>query len=746
MSNIDENTDYDRDITSSLFKFNENDKNELKIKMYEQLTLEWDTLYEIRPNLCPYKNSEEDINTDWQNVESKENFGLSTKKIDIINDFRKINNDQDGLLNNISSTLFNPFASNVIKSCYVKDTLLNKTDINDFYRIEKDSKSNLRYLISKKNGNRTYIAKTSNIYNFDEYDKDAIKEKYYPIIHEALFRMEVVNRAKYFLPNFEYTYGIINCTLKNNSFCKDKADKNPENFLTPKNSPVLLIDYLESTITLRDYINEFCNSNKKINYSEKIKNICIQIVNALNILKSISEIYTNFNLNLDNIKIQKYSSPIVIPIYIFEKSNENNKVKQIKYIISDTIVYITDFSRSTFFSRESFYCNLNKGFKISIDNTNNVNTDEFVENYFTFVDYELYTRLNNNDNNYIDKIKSENNSCDIIKIFSEITNEIYSYKKTLLNNYINSPSNFNFKNENDKLIVDIIKWMSYYFYIFSSVKNVTVSNNKYKDDKYTKSDINVFFKSIIFDLSKTNKKGYDHLLRCKYNSNSIYYNDILKLFVESVEQNPRFDSYIFDESSDELKKHPMFICINDLCKLTPNKIFYDVVNNKNVNYNKFIPVTKSHVNIFYSNLKTVLNNKFKKVNLLIKYRNNNNINLENISPLTPYIWNNYEKKHDNKIFVQILFLEKNSYFETNIIKNIKLKSIIKYIYEQKIEPEFKNDNLFFDLFLTFTNEKEEKIIIKIENIINKLINDEFEESENYDINENTILKLVQIDN
>lgn len=291
-------------------------------------------------------------------------------------------NNRGGLLN-VDNDLINP----ILKTCYLKHTIFDNkkkffAETTTSQNLSSGSNGVVDIYIDKKSKFPISLGKFAIDY-YVSSDDFKYNDLYFNIsenhilIHEALVGLELVNRARYFLPNYPFTYGLGYCDMKNKKNGKKSCiyDKNPDQF----DAPVVFIEYIDDSETLTNYL---LSKDFQI---DVLGDIFLQIFNALNILYMINGFYTHYDLHTSNILIQKLDKDKVIPIYLFD--NENNLI-DIKYLKTNYVAYIIDFGYNTYLSYESLanevYKNNSKYFG---KDTNTIKKD-FI--FGTEIDRKLY--------------------------------------------------------------------------------------------------------------------------------------------------------------------------------------------------------------------------------------------------------------------------------------------------------------------------------------------------------------------
>jgi len=294
---------------------------------------------------CPFRRIDE------IEIKSEDEFPLIIPNPGI-NDFSSENN-----IDKRATYLKNPYSiyDQTIKTCYLKDSIFNnKTDIfknSVFQKYISEGEFGKLLLYSDKKSKLPFVAGKYNIYEKNthveqkgEYkeeskQKDLLykerEQKNYNLARESLLGLELLNKCRYFLPNYPYNYGLGFCNIGENETC----GKNGSN---SGNDPILFQEYIENSVPLSEFI-------MTPNFSNNIENIFLQIFNALNILQMMNGLFTHKDLHINNVLVQKTKKELLLPIYIFH----NNVLEIIKYIKTNYIIYIIDFGLSTYLSYEA---------------------------------------------------------------------------------------------------------------------------------------------------------------------------------------------------------------------------------------------------------------------------------------------------------------------------------------------------------------------------------------------------------
>lgn len=195
------------------------------------------------------------------------------------------------------------------------------------------------YVKNKKNQNQSPL--------IGKYGRDQDLVSFFEPYNENLAGLQIVNKARHFLPNYAYTYGILDCRSFSPLPCKINNIKNYKGDIA-----VLMQEYIVDSTSLKKFIFE--NLEEYINHYQEIY---LQIFNALSILKMINGAFNHMDLHANNILIKKLNHYVYIPIYHFEKG----QLKKIEYLLTKYIIYIIDFGLSTFFDFYSMIRLLHQG-------------------------------------------------------------------------------------------------------------------------------------------------------------------------------------------------------------------------------------------------------------------------------------------------------------------------------------------------------------------------------------------------
>lgn len=304
---------------------------------------------------------------------------------------------------------FNSLFENIIRSCYIKDTILNNKEIFDITTskeiIEKGEESEIVLFRDKNTKVPLTIGKF--ITNYDPIDSNK-QQIEFEINHELLVGLELINKCKYLLPNYPQTYGFDNCNIVKKRGEKKYCKFSESNGLAKE--PVIFSEYIDNSTTFTIFISE----NKEI--KESIQPIFLQIFNALNILHMMNGCYTHYDLHTNNILIKTLKEEIFIPIYLFDSSET---LVEIKYLKTKYIAYIIDFASSTFLSFEAI-----KNQSVKINKEKIVEESEDLENVrksfiFGIPKYAIQAEdFFGTSEKIIYDYKDENHSYDIYKILA----------------------------------------------------------------------------------------------------------------------------------------------------------------------------------------------------------------------------------------------------------------------------------------------------------------------------------------
>ena len=172
------------------------------------------------------------------------------------------------------------------------------------------------------------------LYNDDEGNlfvlKTAKDQDADNIAHEAIIGMLALNLINDKVPNFTYTYGVIDCRSPTiyidyeAKICPSYAEADGQNNLTLN----VLIENIPKADTLENLIDE-------IDVADFLE-IYLQIINALNVAYKATQ-FTHYDLHLGNVLIQKLKEKITIPIYLEGKT---------KYLHTNYLAKIIDYGQS----------------------------------------------------------------------------------------------------------------------------------------------------------------------------------------------------------------------------------------------------------------------------------------------------------------------------------------------------------------------------------------------------------------
>lgn len=178
--------------------------------------------------------------------------------------------------------------------------------------IGKESAMGTAFALNNKEGRTLFVAKIS-----EENPDD--------IAHEVIIGMLAINPVTEKVPNFVYTYGVLDC-----GYPKINRETKEVEFcdVSGVRSLHVIIENVENPYTLQDLIEEID--------VDDFANIYLQIVNAINVAYKITK-FTHYDLHVNNVLIQKLDSPAAIPIYIEGKT---------KYLMTSYLIKIIDYGQS----------------------------------------------------------------------------------------------------------------------------------------------------------------------------------------------------------------------------------------------------------------------------------------------------------------------------------------------------------------------------------------------------------------
>lgn len=161
---------------------------------------------------------------------------------------------------------------------------------------------------------------------------------YESTIHEIVVGLVALNELRIYLPNFQYTYGSLNCPAPQDGYA-----------VCPVSSgnvvPQAILEILDGTETkiLREYATYGWSGLDLVNF-------VVQLVNALYVAYGRYQFKHN-NLTLDNIIIQVLEYELSIPIY--------NSQGILAFLATKSVIRITDFTMASFHLDGKDYHRLN---------------------------------------------------------------------------------------------------------------------------------------------------------------------------------------------------------------------------------------------------------------------------------------------------------------------------------------------------------------------------------------------------
>lgn len=183
------------------------------------------------------------------------------------------------------------------------------------------------------------------------------------VIHVTCVGFELTNIARFFIPNFLYTYGFVHLNVKDNIISTN------ERKVDFRNAPVLLTEYVENPLTIKDVIG-FDQS------FETHAGLILQLFNAMFILDQICKEH-HLRLDLDyNIMIREIEE--TIPIYISNRSK--------KYIKVDFVLCIVNFELCSYNVSDPF-C----GYGDTVHDSQKNELKIFYESYINLLPKKLKT-------------------------------------------------------------------------------------------------------------------------------------------------------------------------------------------------------------------------------------------------------------------------------------------------------------------------------------------------------------------
>lgn len=287
------------------------------------------------------RNYQLNIDSSFEDIKSvKDNF---FKYLDSIKPYKnfllvlKQDLDQD-YKDNFLNYLFFDAVSNILVSYE-----FNKIGDNDVYKkliniaddIKNDAGKIKQFIIDLR-----YEKMVENVvYLKDEFVEvktlhGSVNSEYKNILHEAYVGMAHVNKSKYYIPNFSYTFCYSECSeifMENGdnkilTWCnipKENENLRPYSFRENVNG-----------IPLSIYIKDCSGEEATI--------LFLQYLNAYNFAKFLFKKYENRGVSISNLIVVDAGSLVNIPVY-----DESNPFNSSIYIQSNLILYITNFEDST---------------------------------------------------------------------------------------------------------------------------------------------------------------------------------------------------------------------------------------------------------------------------------------------------------------------------------------------------------------------------------------------------------------
>lgn len=330
-----------------------NPKPFTKQSTYDQFSREFKSVKDLNGKSCPFAREDEILDEELQ-YRSDKNFPIIRPKFETKLDFSSeiLTSARGKLLNTENYGEYSQF-DNAVRSCYIKDTIMN--DKKAFFAnttIEKKISSGAYGTVAVYKDKATGLPIASGKFVVDygfRYNKNFFETSVnFETVHEALIGLELVNKCKYFLPNYPSTYGIGYCDINKVSNNVFQSCRIKNNTTTTNDAPVVFIEYLNNSFTLR----EFLVSNKvtQTEILNNIQGIYLQVFNALNVLYMMNGCYTHYDLHYSNVLIRILDEEILIPMYIF---GDDEILLEIRYLKTKYVAHIIDYGLSTFLSYET---------------------------------------------------------------------------------------------------------------------------------------------------------------------------------------------------------------------------------------------------------------------------------------------------------------------------------------------------------------------------------------------------------
>ena len=437
-----------------------------------------------------------------------------------------------------------------------------------------------------------------------KFSNDHSNESYDDIIYEYFIGIYQINRLRYTVPNFVYTFGIFKCNIdKNNNFCT-RNDKTTY--------PFILMEYIEGD-NMRNLLKN------KLQFSEYL-GIFIQLLIALEVAQRTID-FTHFDLHTNNVMCKPLKSNIHYNVPLDDRLY---KVTCIKYL-----PVCIDFGMSTVKHEKKLLCSYSpastkncmmQGIDMytflceSLFFTKNKKVKKEILNLFSFYgDNDPYKLIESNGENidvaldeYVEKA-----------YYSKITVKTpLEFLQWILNNpnYKNISSNY-IKIEERKIFKSLTFSLCDFTYskifnkpfnydsIYSLIKNCIKYENSNIFNKYNIYLIEGLLKSIGLPNQKyINQDGYEKSLIENDKKMLSEYNTI---HIPNIEHIRKYSELILNIKIDStFVKNPEYLIkvikvytehINFLKKLKPYLQFLYMINELNLNkiYETFILNFKS---------------------------------------------------------------------------------------------------------------------------------------------------------
>ena len=661
------------------------------------------------------------INVDNMDVENIKNTLVSELNLYIpYNNTLYINLENLKYDYEFKKELLNYYFFNTLSNIIITYGKSNKLNIKDIYPIQlKQFILNLKFKSIDYN-----IVLAVDQYLFIELKTLIFSNmNYQNLIHEAYVCIKYINKLKYFIPNFIYTFGFIEAS---------EIIINEERHILswgniPKNNnllkPYILRENIEGYI-LYDYI-QMCKN-------DDIINILLQYENAMLVIKYFFKDYENRGININNLIIRKTKSKYKIPIYLI---NSENKLISNNYLHTNIILYISNFEDSTINSCSNKISNYpDYNFDILFQEIINIRKDFKIDKIIYYNGTINNLKEYNIDLNFIPNNIEENNK-ELTKKLIKYTNFVINIKNNIpINDIIINCEEFiniivSFLLENYYKHLDIISNIRNKIYKLIDNLNLYNINSNLYDTFY--NTINIIYNKYPFNYFKYKIISYipiNHMESCMKIFSyicillNLYINNILPYDIFTVNYYINSVKYYL-KSNTYMKSYNMLI-FNII------KIYYNYIN---------IKIRDNTILYFWNDQNVSLLDRICG----IKYKSDKDILKYNIYIWVTYIIKNYPNGDINFKELKGLINDHKIYY-INIIMG-KINKFINVLLEDNNNSlylkDIKNSVFFRKSIFKVINRYDNLFSVYLE-IINKYINNLNSNVVNYI----DMLKLLSLDN